>query len=70
MTIEESGCEVGLFVTWARYLGRGASISCLATLKQLTESLYVSLIAVATDLGGSPIFSHPGFGLAHPDFGG
>jgi hypothetical protein len=48
--------EFGLFVTPARYLIRGTAVACLATLEPETASPYASMITVATDTGGSPLF--------------
>jgi putative heme iron utilization protein len=55
MAIEESTGEVGLFVTSARYLIRGATVACLATLEPGTGSPYASMITVATETGGAPV---------------
>jgi putative heme iron utilization protein len=56
MTIEESTGDFGLFVTPARYLIRGAGVASLATLEPGSGNPYVSMITVATETGGSPLF--------------
>ena len=56
MIIKESTGEVGLFVTSARYLMHGAGVACLATLEPGTGSPYASMITVAVETGGAPVF--------------
>ena len=48
--------EVGLFVASARYLIRNTGVATLATLEPDTGSPYASMITVATETGGSPVF--------------
>lgn len=56
MTIEESPGDFGLFVTPARYLIRGTGVASLATLEAGAGSPYASMITVATETDGSPLF--------------
>ena len=48
--------ELGLFVTPARNLMRTVGVASLATLEPGSASPYASMVTVATEVGGAPIF--------------
>lgn len=54
--MKESTSDFGLFVTPARYLMRGTGVASLATLEAGSGSPYASMITVATETDGSPLF--------------
>lgn len=56
MTPNESTRDSGLIVTSARNLIRGTGVASLATLEPESGNPYVSIITVATDTDGSPLF--------------
>lgn len=56
MTQQDSSADSGLFVTPARYLMRGTGVASLATLEPGTGSPYASMITVATQTDGTPLF--------------
>jgi putative heme iron utilization protein len=56
MAMKESPTDFGLFVTPARDLIRGIGVASLATLEAGTGNPYASMITVATETDGSPLF--------------
>lgn len=54
--MDKSYVESGLILTEARKLLRNTAIGCLATLQNSGGSPYASLITVATDTDGAPLF--------------
>jgi putative heme iron utilization protein len=54
--MHKSSLNSGLILTEARKLLRNAAIGCLATLQNVGGSPYASLITIATDADGAPLF--------------
>ena len=54
--MDKSQLDSGLILTEARSLLRGTAVGCLATLQNQGGGPYASLITVATDTDGAPLF--------------